>query len=213
MINNLTMFYKIVAIIETVLLVIASIVGAKIYSQNTILHSNFSIDNTGTIKTIKKCSLDEALLYQTNYDEVEKIKGLPNDYTAYKIVLTIENKSSLSKQCDRIDWFVLPGTKCKSFPLTDYRAVGTPTLGEALLSVYHKEYPEALSSGEKEYTLYLIYKTANQEDKEIWDKLDSLEINIQTELYFDDSDSPTFTVMTPITWDISDEKNHSSLKK
>ena len=73
MINNLTMFYKIVAIIETVLLVIASIVGAKIYSQNTILHSNFSIENTGTIKTIKKSSLDEALLYQTNYDEVEKI--------------------------------------------------------------------------------------------------------------------------------------------
>ena len=84
--NNLTMFYKIVAIIETVLLVIASIVGAKIYSQNAILHSTFSIENTGTIKTIKKSSLDEALLYQTNYDEVEKIKGLPNDYTAYKIV-------------------------------------------------------------------------------------------------------------------------------
>ncbi len=201
MINNLTMFYKIVAIIETVLLVIASIVGAKIYSQNTILHSNFSIDNTGTIKTIKKCSLDEALLYQTNYDEVEKIKGLPNDYTAYKIILTIENNSSLGKPCDRIDWFVLPGTKCKSFPLTDYRAVGKPTLGEALLSVYHKDYPEALSSGKNNYTLYLIIKSGNQTSKEIWKKLDALVINVQTNIYFDDSDSPTFTVMTPITWE------------
>ncbi len=208
MIKNKSKFYKIVAIIETVLLVIASIVGVRIYLQNTIIHGNFSIENSGTIKTITKISLTEALRNQTDYDETERIEEHPNDYTAYKLILTIKNESSLTKPCDRIDWFVLPGTKCKSFPLTDYKAVGKPTFGEALLSVYHKGYPDALAKGEKDYTLYLVYKSANQTDKEISEKLDSLVINVQTELFFNDSDSPTFTVMTPITWDISD-KNHS----
>lgn len=192
--------YIIIIFLFVTLITLITALTFFVLRENQYKKIKYDINIVGEIEEVEEVLLQDAIVHQTNQDAVEEIKTHKNDYSAYRLTLTLNNKTDQNDDSiERLDWFVLPGTRCLSSPLSDFMASGNADIGDALLSVYHSETPEPLGVGKKNYSLYLILNVSKKSDAEIEAILSKLTVNVQTDVYLFNSESPTFSVMTPIS--------------